>query len=178
MPPLPKVNYRTIYATFVRGQVNPGYFNASSAEKFPAHILTTKGDAEFTSLSIQTKLSNGETVTKIFSPTPLKEELLDRLYLKRTWVKAKAWKAYPKLAPLPLDVESDSFESPYPNNQDQIVLDDQGKEQKQQKQQQKKQDSVWGQIEIVPGVYYLNAFEPLISVSEPPDLVADVDYSV
>ncbi|KAG0234654.1 hypothetical protein BGX31_004477 [Mortierella sp. GBA43] len=161
LPPLPKVNYRTIFATFVRGNVNPHYFNATSAEKFPAHILTTNGDAEFTSLSIQTKLSNGETVTKIFSPHRLDDELLDRLYLKRTWVKVKEWKAYPKLAPIQFNAESNPFESLYHNDQDQVVLDNLDKE-----QEQEKLEAAWGEIEIVPGVYYVNAFEPLISTME------------
>ncbi|KAK3818374.1 MAG: Prenylcysteine lyase-domain-containing protein [Benniella sp.] len=172
LPPQPKVSYRTIYATFVRGLVNPGYFNATSAEKFPAHILTTRGKAEFTSLSIQTKLSNGETVTKIFSPAPLEDELLDRLYLKRTWVKVKQWKAYPKLKPLPLDEESEELFS-WLNSaeQDQVVMKDQQEQGQQQQQQQQQQEQwnqfgAWGQIEIVPGLYYVNAFEPFISTME------------
>jgi prenylcysteine oxidase/farnesylcysteine lyase len=145
--------------------VNPGYFNATSAEKFPAHILTTRGEAEFTSLSIQTKLSNGETVTKIFSSTPLEDELLDRLYLKRTWVKVKQWKAYPKLKPLPLDEESEElFSWSSSAEEDQVVMKDQ-QDQGQGQQQQRNQIGDWGQIEIVPGLYYVNGFEAFISVS-------------
>jgi len=159
LPPLPKVNYRTIHATFVRGFVNPAYFNAVSAEKFPAHILTTNADAEFTSLSIQVKLSTGETVTKIFSPEPIPGELLDRLYTNRTWVKHKAWKAYPELAPLDLlstESAQDAF-AQLQQDQQQVVLN--GLEQENQRRA-----AAWGQIEVVPGVFYLNSFEPLISV--------------
>lgn len=160
LPPLPKVNYRTIHATFVRGFVNPAYFNAESAEKFPAHILTTNADAEFTSLSIQLRLTTGETVTKIFSPEPIKEELLDRLYTNRTWVKHKAWKAYPRLAPLDLltsEASKDAFENLQQDRQ-QVILDKLTKE-------NQKRVAAWGQIEVVPGVFYLNSFEPLISVN-------------
>ncbi|KAF9571756.1 hypothetical protein EC968_000202 [Mortierella alpina] len=150
LPPIPKVSYRTIHATFVRGHVNPAYFNVESAEKFPAHILTTNAvEAEFTSLSIQLKLSNGETVTKIFSAKPLQLELLDRLYTNRTWVKHKEWKAYPRLKPI--------------DNLDQQSNADLSTEQKQQfvlgASRQKKEEHVlaetaWGKVEIVPGVYY------------------------
>ncbi|KAF9115235.1 hypothetical protein BGX27_008469 [Mortierella sp. AM989] len=154
MPPVPEVKYRAIYATFVRGHVNPAYFHATSAENFPAHILTTNSDAEFTSLSIQTKLSNGETVTKIFSPKPIQKELLDRLYSNRTWVKSKTWKAYPHLEPLPSDVDSD------------LLSDINGKEQQEQVVLKKESEANWGKVEVVPGVFYLNAFEPLISTME------------
>ncbi|KAI8603482.1 Prenylcysteine lyase-domain-containing protein [Dissophora ornata] len=173
LPPQPKVAYRTIYATFVRGYVNPGYFHATSAKSFPTHILTTKSDAEFTSLSIQVRLNNGETVTKIFSPEPIKEELLDRLYLNRTWVKSKAWKAYPRLQPLPSDVdldgkinidaESDTFSGINDMQQDQVVLNQKQKQEMEKKQQL---DAIWGQVEVVPGVFYVNAFEALVSTME------------
>ncbi|OAQ28197.1 hypothetical protein K457DRAFT_76707, partial [Linnemannia elongata AG-77] len=135
LPPQPKVDYRTIHATFVRGNVNPSYFYAPtspvrsstpSAKDFPTHILSTNSRAEFISLSIQARLSNGETITKIFSPEALSKDLLDRLYSNRTWVKHKEWKAYPKLRPIPLAEEE----------------------------------------EVVPGVFYVNSFEPLISTME------------
>ncbi|KAG0056956.1 hypothetical protein BGZ83_002563 [Gryganskiella cystojenkinii] len=160
LPPLPKVSYRTIHATFVRGHVNPAYFNAASTEKFPSHILTTNADAEFTSLSIQLKLSTGETVTKIFSPEPIQEELLDRLYTNRTWVKHKAWKAYPELKPLDL---VSSTKSDYATQKD--AFDNLGQNQQLVLEQQQR-IAAWGKIEVVPGVFYLNSFEPLISTME------------
>ncbi|KAF8982209.1 hypothetical protein BGZ46_001634 [Entomortierella lignicola] len=157
VPPVPEVKYRTIHATFVRGHVNPAYFHAPSAKDFPAHILTTNAvDAEFTSLSIQTKLSNGETITKIFSATPIEEELLDRLYSNRTWVKSKVWKAYPHLEPLPSnDVRNSSSAQ-----QEEVVITD------LQEQRQPLFGTDWGKIEVVPGIFYVNAFEPLISTME------------
>ncbi|KAI1312647.1 hypothetical protein EDD11_002884 [Mortierella claussenii] len=168
LPPLPKVQYRTIYATFVRGHVNPAYFHTDSAAKLPTHILTTNSEAEFTSLSVQVKMNNGETVTKIFSPEPIQKELLDRLYVNRTWVKSKQWKAYPHLQPLPLDVEEpaatvDPFVDVNDKSGEQTVLDE---HQRQLKQQQAKLDDVWSKIEIAPGVFYLNSFESLISTME------------
>ncbi|KAF9277866.1 hypothetical protein BGZ68_008955 [Mortierella alpina] len=163
LPPLPKVSYRTIHATFVRGHVNPAYFNAVSAAKFPSHILTTNtADAEFTSLSIQLKLSNGETVTKIFSPKPLPLELLDRLYSNRTWVKHKEWKAYPILKPLDNPVQQHPNADTVTEQKQQFVL---GTSKKAREQQELAQ-TAWDKVEVVPGVYYVNAFEPLISTME------------
>ncbi|KAF9898659.1 hypothetical protein BX616_003764, partial [Lobosporangium transversale] len=164
LPPLPEVEYRTIYATFVRGHVNPAYFKVPPTKKLPAHILSTNSeDVEVTSISIQAKMSNGETVTKIFSPKPIQEEHLDRLYLNRTWVKSKIWKAYPKLHPLDLDNEDkdkktsvDPFSEINTNNE-QVIL---------KKREEEKARASWGQIEIVPGVFYVNALEPLISTME------------
>ncbi|KAF9182864.1 hypothetical protein BGZ51_004379 [Haplosporangium sp. Z 767] len=164
LPPQPKVNYRTIHATFVRGHVNSAYFNATSANKFPSHILTTNSDAEFISLSIQIRLSTGETVTKIFSSEPIQADLLDRLYSSRTWVKRKVWKAYPRLQPIPssLDVNpiSDGAEKSLQPSQEQYVFG------QQPHQGQNAALAAWGKVEIVPGVFYLNAFEPLISTME------------
>lgn len=36
---------------------------------------------------------------------------------------------------------------------------------KQEHDAQKKAVEAWGQVEVVPGVFYVNSFEPLISVS-------------
>ncbi|KAG0092084.1 hypothetical protein BGZ93_008505 [Podila epicladia] len=164
LPALPKVNYRTIYVTFVRGHVNPDYFHAASAEKFPTHILTTNSDAEFTSVSIQVKLSNGETVTKIFSPKAVEEDLLDRLYANRTWVKRKEWKAYPELAPIPELDPSLEVKPLTASEIHQYVLKQHLR--KQEDEAQKAAQAAWGQVEVVPGVFYVNAFEPLISTME------------
>ncbi|KAF9210865.1 hypothetical protein BGZ59_008830 [Podila verticillata] len=162
LPPLPKVNYRTIHATFVRGHVNPNYFHAAS-DKFPTHILTTNSDAEFTSLSIQVKLSNGETVTKIFSPKVVEEDLLDRLYSNRTWVKRKEWKAYPELAPIPELNPLLEDKLLTASEIHQYVLK---QHLRKEEEAQKAAEVAWGQVEVVPGVYYVNAFEPLISTME------------
>ncbi|KAG0010451.1 hypothetical protein BGZ81_002764 [Podila clonocystis] len=164
LPSLPKVNYRTIHVTFVHGHVNPDYFHAASVEKFPTHILTTNSNAEFTSVSIQAKLSNGETVTKIFSPKAVKEDLLDRLYTNRTWVKRKEWKAYPELAPIP-ELDPSLEAKPLTASEiHQFVLKQHLR--KQEDEAQKAAKAAWGQVEVVPGVFYVNAFEPLISTME------------
>ncbi|KAF9577457.1 hypothetical protein BGW38_007322, partial [Lunasporangiospora selenospora] len=144
---VPKVPYRTIHTTFVRGKVNPAYFNVSpeKADKFPAHILTTYTEGvEFTSLSIQRRLSNGETVTKIFSPNKLEEDLLDRLYQSRTWVKRKVWKAYPKLRPV--GGESGVLEQEQQQGQEQIVLGETSKENIKTSTAQE----AWGHVEVAP----------------------------
>ncbi|KAG0262511.1 hypothetical protein BG011_010094 [Mortierella polycephala] len=164
LPPQPKVNYRTIHATFVRGHINPAYFNMTSADKLPSHILTTNTDAEFTSLSIQVRLSTGETVTKIFSPEPIQADLLDRLYSSRTWVKQKVWKAYPRMQPIPASLDVD----PISNGAEKSLqlLQEQHVFGQQPHQRQSAASAAWGKVEIVPGVFYLNAFEPLISAME------------
>lgn len=182
LPPQPKVDYRTIHATFVRGNVNPSYFytptspvrsSTPSAKDFPTHILSTNSRAEFISLSIQARLSNGETITKIFSPEPLSKDLLDRLYSNRTWVKHKEWKAYPKLRPIPLAEEGDGAEPKVvvgegesaSSEQKQAVFERHARK-KQEQDAQKKAVEAWGQVEVVPGVFYVNSFEPLISTME------------
>ncbi|KAF9977788.1 hypothetical protein BGZ73_004855 [Actinomortierella ambigua] len=152
LPPQPHVDYRTIHATFVKGRVNPGYFNWTSGAKLPTHILTVNSNTtEFTSLSVQTTLENGETVTKLFSHVPIEDELLNRLYTKRTWVKRKVWQAYPKLKPLPTTF--DDFASLTPEEKQEVTDEQQSR-------------LAWGQVEVVPGVFYVNSFEPLISTME------------
>ncbi|KAG9063965.1 hypothetical protein KI688_004079 [Linnemannia hyalina] len=182
LPPQPKVDYRTIHATFVRGHVNPSYFYAPtsparsstpSAKDFPTHILSTNSRAEFISLSIQARLSNGETITKIFSPEVLSKDLLDRLYSNRTWVKHKEWKAYPKLRPIPLVEKEDDAEPEVvvgegesaSSEQKQVVFERHARKQHEQ-DAQKKAVEAWGQVEVVPGVFYVKSFGPLISTME------------
>ncbi|KAG0278383.1 hypothetical protein BGZ95_004132 [Linnemannia exigua] len=183
LPPLPKVDYRTIHATFVRGHINPSYFytpsspvrsSQPSANQLPTHILSTKSRSEFTSLSIQARLSTGETITKIFSPEALSIDLLDRLYVNRTWVKHKEWKAYPKLKPIPLAEDPSEpeivleGESGASASSEQVVFEKHAKKQKAKEENdaQRKALEAWGQVEVVPGVFYVNSFEPLISTME------------
>ncbi|KAF8926057.1 hypothetical protein BGZ47_002919 [Haplosporangium gracile] len=179
LPPQPKVDYRIIHATFVRGNVNPSYFytpaspvrsSIPSAKDFPTHILSTNSRAEFTSLSIQARLSNGETITKIFSSKELSKDLLDRLYSNRTWVKHKEWKAYPKLRPIPLQKEEEGAETEVVEEGEggsgQIVFEKKYAQKKQERDAQKKALDGWGQVEVVPGVFYVNSFEPFISTME------------
>ncbi|KAG0375231.1 hypothetical protein BGX24_009390, partial [Mortierella sp. AD032] len=182
LPPLPKVDYRTIHATFVRGHLNPSYFftpsspvrsSQPSADKLPTHILSTKSRSEFTSVSIQARLSTGETITKIFSPEPVSKDLLDRLYVNRTWVKHKEWKAYPKLKPIPLPEDPSEPEvvpegESVVSSSEQVVFEKHARKQKvkEENDAQKKALEAWGQVEVVPGVFYVNSFEPLISTME------------
>ncbi|KAF9901072.1 hypothetical protein EC991_006558 [Linnemannia zychae] len=181
LPPLPKVDYRTIHATFVRGYINPSYFftpsspvrsSQPSADKLPTHILSTKSRSEFTSLSVQARLSTGETITKIFSPEAVSTDLLNRLYTNRTWVKHKEWKAYPKLKPIPFAPEEGEddivFEEDKAASSEQVVFEKHARKQKAKEEYdaQKKALEAWGQVEVVPGVFYVNSFEPLISTME------------
>ncbi|KAG0331378.1 hypothetical protein BG004_001691 [Podila humilis] len=188
LPPLPRVEYRTIHATFVRGHLNPDYFHLTQTKdkKLPTHILTTHTESvEFTSVSIQVQLFNGETVTKIFSPKAITDELLDRLYTTRTWVKRKEWKAYPQLVPIrDLDPTQSKDQQeggkeekevvPSPSEIHQYILQKHTRkttststeEEEKRQQQQAAAQLAWGQVEVVPGVFYVNAFEPLISTME------------
>lgn len=93
---------------------------------------------------------------------------MDRLYSNRTWVKHKEWKAYPKLRPIPLAEEEEVVvgegESAS-SEQKQAVFGKKHAQKKQEQDAQKKAVEAWGQVEVVPGVFYVNSFEPLISVS-------------
>ncbi|KAG9063960.1 hypothetical protein KI688_004074 [Linnemannia hyalina] len=144
-----------------------------TSSSFLHHILSTNSRAEFISLSIHARLSNAETIAKIFSPEVLSKDLLDRLYSNRTWVKHKEWKAYPNLRPISLVEGEDSAEPEFvvgdgesaSSEQKQAVFEKHTRKQHEQ-DAQKKAIEAWGQVEVVPGVFYVNSFEPLISTME------------
>lgn len=93
-------------------------------------------------------------------------------------MKHKEWKAYPKLRPIAFESEEggaeqleevvvEDGESVSPE-QKQAVFEKKHatqKKHKEEQQAQKKAVEAWGQVEVVPGVFYVNSFEPLISVS-------------
>jgi prenylcysteine oxidase/farnesylcysteine lyase len=97
-------------------------------------------------------------------------DLLDRLYTNRTWVKHKEWKAYPKLKPIPVAPEEGEEDVVFEGDNassEQVVFEKHARKQKAQKEYdaQKKALEAWRQVEIAPGFFYVNSFEPLISVS-------------
>lgn len=46
-------------------------------------------------------MQDGESVIKIFSSTELTDNLLDQLFLNKSWVYQQPWHAFPKLTPVP-----------------------------------------------------------------------------
>lgn len=94
-------------------------------------------------------------------------------------MKHKEWKAYPKLMPIAFEGEEGGAEQPeevvveedesVSSEHKQAVFEKKHAKQKTQKEEeqeaQKKAVEAWGQVEVVPGVFYVNSFEPLISVS-------------
>ncbi|CAB4426785.1 unnamed protein product [Rhizophagus irregularis] len=95
-----KIPYVTLHVTLVTGHVNPAYFGRSKIEDIPEQIVTTNsGKCEFLSFAGKLRLPNGETINKLFSHQELSDEMLDRLYISRSWTFRKVWKSYPKLLP-------------------------------------------------------------------------------
>ncbi|GES94549.1 prenylcysteine lyase [Rhizophagus clarus] len=93
-----KIPYVTLHVTLVTGHVNPAYFGRSKIEDVPEQIVTTNsGKCEFLSFASKLRLPNGETINKLFSHHELSDEMLDRLYISRSWTFRKVWKSYPKL---------------------------------------------------------------------------------
>ncbi|KAI8337330.1 Prenylcysteine lyase-domain-containing protein [Blakeslea trispora] len=109
-------NYHVVHVAIVAGHPNHSYFGRT-AQTMPSFVVTTgepltdqfkDGKAPFDTFSVHRSLDNGEDVIKIFSPHKLTDELLDQLFLNRSWTYHKAWHAFPNLQPV---TEVDSFPS-------------------------------------------------------------------
>jgi prenylcysteine oxidase/farnesylcysteine lyase len=100
---VPAVDYKTIHVTIVEGLVNASWFGVDQQE-LPDEILTMRGEKHpplLNSLSVLQR-GNNFTISKIFSPAELSDDVLSALYQRDTvqWVHKTHWKAYPQLAPL------------------------------------------------------------------------------
>ncbi|OBZ84934.1 Farnesylcysteine lyase [Choanephora cucurbitarum] len=109
-------DYHTVHVTLVAGYPNHSYFGRT-AETMPSFVVTTgepltsrfkDGKAPFDTFSVHRVLENGEDVTKIFSAHVMTDELLDQMFLNRSWTYHKGWHAFPSLHPV---TEVDSFPS-------------------------------------------------------------------
>ncbi|KAJ1923850.1 hypothetical protein IWQ60_005603 [Tieghemiomyces parasiticus] len=123
----PPVNYYLIHVTFVAGVLRPSYFNRGTPTLnmtvIPLENYSTQGGSTvlpWTSLSHEYVLTTTDTfnickynknstsvitpsavftVTKLFSPQPLSESVLNQMYSIRLWTKTVQHYAYPNLVP-------------------------------------------------------------------------------
>lgn len=112
--------YHRTVATFVKGELNPAFFNLTSYGKdFPFDIMTTAstpGKISFNLCSIGLQIPSEATadtvaqyltpidqqpsrVWKLFSAQPVTQRELDRIFLKRGEPVAVDWLAYPEYNP-------------------------------------------------------------------------------
>ncbi|CAN6459206.1 unnamed protein product [Victoria cruziana] len=100
-PPIaiPKRSTQHTYATFVRGFLNPEYFGFSLPTEVPDLVATleVKG-LPFSSISVLQRYNDKDKTYKIFSRTPMPDELLDKLFSVRSDTKMINWPAYPHYA--------------------------------------------------------------------------------
>ncbi|OAD05137.1 hypothetical protein MUCCIDRAFT_189216 [Mucor lusitanicus CBS 277.49] len=89
--------YHAVYVTLIAGHPDPSYFG-KTMENMPTFVVSTGAPLE-----------NGESVIKIFSPTELKDDYLDKLFLDRSWTYRKGWHAFPQLEPIAKDQSFPSF---------------------------------------------------------------------
>lgn len=128
--------YHAVYVTLIAGHPDPSYFG-KTMENMPTFVVSTgaplgectwtcvtckfqgtkcasvdgfeNGQAPFNTFSVHRFLENGESVIKIFSPTELKDDYLDKLFLDRSWTYRKGWHAFPQLEPIAKDQSFPSF---------------------------------------------------------------------
>lgn len=110
------------FTTFVRGLLNPKYFGLKSSSEIPDLIGTIEDpDIPFSSISVLKRYSEKDMTHKIFSRSPLGDDLLDQIFSVRTEIIRIDWPAYPHykapevFAPIILDQQHlyyvNSFES-------------------------------------------------------------------
>jgi prenylcysteine oxidase/farnesylcysteine lyase len=142
-PEMPE--YKTIHVTLIAGVPNPAFFGKSSSD-VPTTIVTTgppyldhfeNGIPPWTTFA-QHKLiaDTNETVVKMFSERRITDDQLSGLFESRSWTYRREWDAYPVLKTLKS------------SNWMPIVLD--------------------GNTENgidTSGIFYVNSFESLFSVS-------------
>eukprot|EP01156_Anaeramoeba_ignava_P014488 Anaeramoba_ignava/a609335_117.p1 GENE.a609335_117~~a609335_117.p1 ORF type:complete len:549 (+),score=135.60 a609335_117:54-1700(+) len=77
-PKIYEKEYIPIYSTFITGDVNPSYFGKESV---PTEIYTTYNSSlQFTTLSLKTIFKNGTKLFRLFSKTPITQEILQKLF--------------------------------------------------------------------------------------------------
>ncbi|KAJ3208616.1 hypothetical protein HDU67_006629 [Dinochytrium kinnereticum] len=95
-----------LHVTLVVGTLNPTYFGLTPTDVLPSTILTCRQTLTnattlpFNSVAVKTVLKDGvTTITKIFSPRRIDDELLGRMYLRFGDVYRFEWDSYPVLQP-------------------------------------------------------------------------------
>ncbi|THG22343.1 farnesylcysteine lyase-like [Camellia sinensis] len=107
---IPNRQLQHTHATFVRGFLNPAYFDLHSASAIPELVGTVENsDIPFTSISVLKQHSKNDMSYKIFSRETVADALLNRIFSVRTATIRINWGAYPhykapeRFAPFILD---------------------------------------------------------------------------
>ncbi|KAJ3195297.1 hypothetical protein HK101_000563 [Irineochytrium annulatum] len=96
--PVPFVH---LHVTFVTGVLNKSYFGVATTADLPRTIATTNNPScPFNSIGVRSFLANGVTVSKIFSPQPLSDDVLGQIYSEIRRVDRFEWDSYPVLTPV------------------------------------------------------------------------------
>ena len=100
-PEYAKRPYQVTHATFVAGQLSPGYFGQKSRSPLPDTILTTERHGlPFSSIG---RVGYSPTldlpIYKVFSREPLDDELIGRVFARPAETTRVCWHAYPVLKP-------------------------------------------------------------------------------
>lgn len=90
--------YQITHSTFIKGKVNPSYFNEKDFSSVPQSIyLTEAANEKFSCIREYFKSKNGiDSVYKVFSEDPLTFDVLAKVFAPYSHiVYTKEWKAYP-----------------------------------------------------------------------------------
>lgn len=93
--------YQKLEATFIAGRVNPTYFGLQ--KDVPNSIYTVENDAlPWLSLSkVSWSPEHNLPIFKIFSRSPMSEDVLAAMFTQRVETVVQSWRAYTKLPPTP-----------------------------------------------------------------------------
>jgi predicted NAD/FAD-binding protein len=95
----PVREYQRIYVKLMKGQVNPRFFNLSSA-KLPSIVLTSQDGDPLTRFSINDSTKKSESWVTVTSTEPLGEGFVDELFKNGETVLDHSWSAaYPVFKP-------------------------------------------------------------------------------
>lgn len=95
-PPQP---YKTVYSTFIRGELNPAYFKVRSGAEIPDFVGTVEGSsAPFRSLNrIEEDPAGPQPLFKTFSGEDVRERVLKEVFKPGAEIVAeRKWAAYPR----------------------------------------------------------------------------------
>ncbi|KAK1280470.1 Farnesylcysteine lyase [Acorus gramineus] len=98
IPPIsiPPRKLQHTYTTFVHGLINPAYFGFTLASEVPDLVGTVESpDLPFSCVAVQKKISEDDKVYKIFSRSPMQDDLLDKIFSTRKDTIRINWAAYP-----------------------------------------------------------------------------------
>lgn len=93
---IPERKLQHTHATFVRGALNPAYFDLDGVSKIPELVATIEDpDLPFTCISVLKQHDENDFTYKIFSRKPMADTLLDDIFSVRKETIRIDWGAYP-----------------------------------------------------------------------------------